>query len=264
MFCDRMEDFMKKHITKKCLAALLLIAISVTSIQTAPQKAEAMSKPSISVNKRTKTTATIKIAKLKQVTGYQVFLATSKKGKYKQIGATRTTSFQITKINKNKVYYVKVRAYKTVGSRIVTSGYSSVVQVKKYTVETTADKYAKEVLSLVNKERAKAGLNELKKNTSLNAAAITRAKELASEFSHTRPDGRDCFTVLTEAGIVYASVGENIAAGQSSPASVVSSWMDSEGHRANILSSDYTHMGVGYYHTSKGNQHYWVQIFMKE
>lgn len=257
-----MEDFMKKQIIKKWLAAALLASVCVTSIYTVP--VSAMSKPSLSVSKRTKTTANLKITKVKSATGYQIFLAASKKGKYQQIGATRTTNFQVTKLKKNKVYYVKARAYKTIGSRIVTSGYSTVVQIGKYSAETTAEKYAKEILELVNKERSKAGLTELKLSKDLNAAAGIRAKELANEFSHVRPDGRDCFTVLTDAEIMYSSVGENIASGQTSPKSVVASWMDSDGHRANILSPDYTKMGLGYYHVDKGNQYYWAQIFIKE
>lgn len=243
-----------------CLAAILC----VTGIHLAPQEAAAAGKPSVSVSKRTKTTATIKIKKIKKVTGYQVYYAASRNGKYRQIGSTLSGEFQITRLKKNKVYYVKVRAYKTSGIRITTGRFSSKVKIGKYTPVSTSDSFDKEVLALVNKERAKEGLAELKMSSSLNAVAATRAKELTEVFSHTRPNGRDCFTALTDAGIQYSSVGENIAAGQATPKKVVESWMNSEGHRANIMSEDYTHMGLGYYRTSKGYQHYWAQIFIKE
>lgn len=255
---------MKRQVIKRCLAGFMAVVLCATGIQMEPKRAAAIGKPSVTVSKRTKTTATVKIKKLKRVTGYQIFLATSRSGKYRHIGSTISGTFQITKIKKNKVYYVKVRAYKTSGTRITTGKFSSLATVAKYSSESTSEKYAKKVLSLVNKERAKAGLAELKLDKSLNAVASIRAKELAEEFSHIRPDGRDCFTALTDAGIVYSSVGENIAAGQASPQAVVAGWMASDGHRANIMSEDYTQMGLGYYHSPKGNQHYWSQLFIKE
>lgn len=82
-------------------------------------------------------------------------------------------------------------------------------------------------------------------------------------FSHTRPNGESCFTVLDEVGIGnYQSAGENIAAGQNSPAAVMNSWMNSEGHRNNILSASYKHIGVGMKHEPNSiyGKH-WVQLF---
>lgn len=252
---------MKKEI-KKLLVAALVAAIGVTTVNAVP--ASAISRPSFSVTKRTKTTASIKITKVKKATGYQIFLANSKKGKYRQVGATRTTSFKFSRLKKNKVYYVKIRAYKTRGNRIVTSKYSSMVKIKKYTVVPKESKHAQEVLDLVNQERAAAGVEALVLDEALNKVAETRAKELAEKFSHTRPDGRDCFTAVTEAGIMYSYVGENIAMGQVDAQEVVASWMASDGHRANILSSDYSKMGLGYYYDKASGQHYWAQLFIKE
>jgi uncharacterized protein YkwD len=82
----------------------------------------------------------------------------------------------------------------------------------------------------------------------LQAAGI-RAGEIAALFSHTRPDGSECFTVLEECGVPYRTAGENIAkatTGYRSPAEVIQMWMDSSGHRANILNRDYTSVGIGY------------------
>ncbi len=252
---------MNKQI-KRLLAVALVTTVSIAGLDTVP--ASAMSRPSFSVTKRAKTTASIKITKVKKATGYQIFLSNSKKGKYRQVGATRTTSFQFSKLKKNKAYYVKVRAYKTRGNRIVTSKYSAAVKLKKYVAVTKVTQQAQDVLKLVNQERAAAGVEALTLDTALNKVAEDRAKELAQKFSHTRPDGRDCFTALTEAGIVYSSCGENIAMGQSTADEVVDSWMNSDGHRANILSSDYTKMGLGYYYDKENNQHYWAQLFIKE
>lgn len=252
---------MKKQV-RKLLAVVMTSAIAVTGLNAA--SASALSRPSFSVTKRAKTTASIKITKVKNATGYQIFLANSKKGKYRQVGATRTTKFQFSKLKKNKAYYVKVRAYKTKGNRIVTGKYSATLKIKKYSALSKENKQAQSVLNLVNKERATAGVEALTLDDAVNKVAESRAKELAEKFSHTRPDGRDCFTALTESGIVYSSCGENIAMGQTTPEEVMDSWMNSDGHRANILSSDYTKMGLGYYYDKENNQHYWAQIFIKE
>lgn len=112
---------------------------------------------------------------------------------------------------------------------------------------------AAQVVSMVNAERAKHGLSALKTDANLSAAACIRAQEIAVKFSHTRPDGSSCFTVSNKAG------GENIANGYTSAASVMEGWMNSEGHRANILNSSFRTIGVC---CAKVNGKYqWVQLF---
>lgn len=254
---------MHKPLIYRVLPLILFTALCVSCVQGVAVSAK-VPKTSVAVSKRNKKAASLKIKKVKKATGYQIYIAGSKKGKYKQTGATRTTSFQVLNLKSAKAYYVKVRAYKTSGNRIITGSFSKAIKIDKYVKETTASKYAKKVLDLVNTERTKRGLDALKLNSQLNKAAATRAKELVSGFSHTRPDGRDCFTILTDLEMIYSSVGENIAAGQASPGAVMESWMGSEGHRANILSGTYTSMGVGYYKASDSNKYYWVQIFIKE
>lgn len=122
-----------------------------------------------------------------------------------------------------------------------------------------ASSYARQVAGLVNKEREANGLSYVKYSDKLSQAATKRAEEIVSTFSHTRPDGSSCFTVIDEYGIGYYTVGENIAAGQTSPASVMNSWMNSTGHRANILNSDFNFIGVGV--AKEGGMYYWVQLF---
>lgn len=119
--------------------------------------------------------------------------------------------------------------------------------------------YVKQVVELVNKERNKNGLASLTMDSELNRAAALRAKETVRSFSHTRPNGSSCFTALDEIGYSYSSAGENIAMGQSSPSEVVNAWMNSEGHRANILNSSFTKIGVGCH--SNGSTLYWSQFF---
>ena len=120
--------------------------------------------------------------------------------------------------------------------------------------------YEQQVLNLVNKERRSQGLSALSLSAEAQQAARVRAKEIVSSFSHTRPNGTSCFTVLNEIGAKYTSAGENIAKGQKTPEQVVEAWMNSPSHRANILSSKYTKLGVGYYFN--GSNTYWAQMFL--
>lgn len=119
---------------------------------------------------------------------------------------------------------------------------------------------AEAVAPLVNAARRDAGLSELELDADLCAAAQARAQEIAQSFSHTRPDGSSCFTILEEFGISYRAAGENIAMGQRTPEEVMDGWMNSSGHRANILNGTFTSIGVGYYVDGAGAAH-WVQIF---
>jgi len=119
--------------------------------------------------------------------------------------------------------------------------------------------YAYDILELVNQERAAAGCGALTLDATMCQAANTRAVEIYSYFSHTRPDGRSCFSALSDLGYSYGCAGENIAAGYSSPTSVMNGWMNSEGHKANILTCGFTKLGVGVY--SYNGRLYWVQMF---
>ncbi len=118
----------------------------------------------------------------------------------------------------------------------------------------SAEDYIDEVIRLVNKEREEAGLDPLEKSSTLCKNAAVRVSEIAGYFSHTRPDGSECFTAIT---IRYTAAGENIAQGQRDPEQVMDSWMNSDGHRRNILSSKFTKIGVGY----DPDTNSWVQIF---
>lgn len=120
--------------------------------------------------------------------------------------------------------------------------------------------YAEQVVALVNAERAKAGLSALEMNEDITAAANVRAKEIKQKFAHTRPDGSSFSSALKEQGASFRGSGENIAWGQKSPEQVMNGWMDSDGHRANILNKNYKNIGVGYYQDENG-VNYWVQLF---
>lgn len=107
----------------------------------------------------------------------------------------------------------------------------------------------------LNARRAENGLQPLTRSKELSRAAKIRAKEIATNFSHTRPDGSLCFTVSSDA------LGENIAKDYSSPEDVMAAWMASEGHKDNILTSYYHTVGTGCYYDSATGTYYWVQLF---
>lgn len=115
--------------------------------------------------------------------------------------------------------------------------------------------YAAQVLTLVNEERSKYGLKPLTMTESLTEGAMIRAAETTVNFSHTRPNGDSCFTAFNWTSYV----GENIAYGQRTPEQVMQGWMNSSGHRANILSSNFTTIGIGCFEYN--GTYYWSQAF---
>lgn len=121
--------------------------------------------------------------------------------------------------------------------------------------------YAEQVVNLVNIERAKEGLAPLTIDENVQAAAQVRAVECEQSFSHTRPNGSSFASALKEQGVSYKRSGENIAWGQRSPEEVVKAWMNSAGHRANIMNRSFTKIGVGYYQ-SASQINYWSQLFI--
>ncbi len=122
--------------------------------------------------------------------------------------------------------------------------------------------YGTQVVSLVNKERAAKGLSALAKDSQLTRLAQLKAEDMAKNkyFSHTSPTYGSAFDMMKTYGVSYETAGENIAMGQKTPEAVMEGWMNSAGHRANILNSAYTGIGVGYAVSSDGTA-YWVQIF---
>ena len=127
---------------------------------------------------------------------------------------------------------------------------------------STVNSMEKQVASLTNSERKAKGLSALTLDNQLSKLARIKAEDMAKKgyFSHTSPTYGSAFDMMNKYGVSYRTAGENIAKGQKTAESVMNGWMNSSGHRANILSSAYTNIGVGYAKDSRGNT-YWVQIF---
>ena len=120
--------------------------------------------------------------------------------------------------------------------------------------------YELEVARLVNVERARYGLSALAPDAELSRVARYKSQDMREKgyFSHESPTYGTPFQMMKSFGITYRTAGENIAYGYAAPAKVVEAWMNSEGHRANILNGSYTRIGVGY--VADGN--YWTQMFI--
>lgn len=137
---------------------------------------------------------------------------------------------------------------------------SSLQEIKAVSYDSSQiAEYAEQVAVLVNKERIAYGLQPIKVSPLLSEAANIRAGEIKENFSHTRPNGTSCFTAMSELGIQYRSAAENIAYGQKNPESVMNAWMNSSGHRANILNEKMEYIGVGVFY--QDGVYYWSQFF---
>ncbi|MFC7685857.1 CAP domain-containing protein [Ureibacillus sp. GCM10028918] len=121
--------------------------------------------------------------------------------------------------------------------------------------------FAQQVVEYTNKERAKYGLQPLEIYQPIMNSAQIKSDDMSKNnyFSHNSPTYGTPFELMTSLGISYRAAGENIAKGQRTAQEVVEAWMNSEGHRANILNSNFTHIGVGY--AQNGN--YWTQQFIR-
>ncbi|NLZ45437.1 MAG: hypothetical protein GX896_01970 [Clostridiales bacterium] len=121
--------------------------------------------------------------------------------------------------------------------------------------------FANDIAALVNVERKAKGLSPIKVAPILNTAATIRSNEISTQatLSHTRPNGTECFTIFDELNIEYNTIGENIASGYSTAKDVMEAWMNSQGHKENILNSKYEYIGVGV--VEKNGRYYWTQLF---
>ena len=125
--------------------------------------------------------------------------------------------------------------------------------------DSSVTSYEQEVVRLVNIERNKQGIKSLTSDWQLSRVARYKSQDMKDKgyFSHTSPTYGSPFEMMKSFGISYRTAGENIAKGQRTPSEVVNAWMNSSGHRANILNSSFTKIGVGY--VKDGN--YWTQMF---
>lgn len=153
--------------------------------------------------------------------------------------------------------------YTHIGVGFIGQGYYWTQQfIKRVDPNISQKSFEQRVVELTNQERKKHGLSPLVVNSKLTESAKAKSQDMAEHdyFNHTSPTYGSPFDMMDKLGISYQTAGENIAKGQSTPESVVQAWMDSEGHKANILNPKFTHIGVGF----EKNEIIWTQQFIGE
>ena len=178
----------------------------------------------------------------------------------------------LCRVNKHLRDLSKIYPYERVqlphGSEGETTDYNSHhdnIEIQNETPNgVTESAEAEQVLNLVNKERAKQNLQPLTLSAKLTSIANVKAADMRDNnyFSHTSPNYGSPFEMLQQFGVSYTAAGENIAAGQKSAEAVMTDWLNSSGHRANIMNKEYKELGVGYV-TGGSYGTYWVQLFKK-
>ena len=191
-----------------------------------------------------------------KVTGassYKVYRATSSSGSYKVIKTTNSTSYVDASAKASTTYYYKVKAIRGESS----SAYSNTVN-GRWELDINTIRAA--MLNLINEEREKVGVDPLEIYSPINYTAQEKAEDLheTGVFDHYSDNLGMFYDQYEKAGITYSGGGENIACGYSDVKAVMKGWMQSPGHKANILKEKWTHVGIGYY---KGN---WVQQFVMD
>ncbi|MGI6766215.1 MAG: CAP domain-containing protein [Lentihominibacter sp.] len=213
-------------------------------------------------------TSQIKLSwsKAKRAKTYRVYMYSD--GKYKSVKKTSQRSYIVSKLKSGKKYSFKVRAYN--GKK---AGKFSPVK-SAYTKQTASTSLSKgdlpannltlseirsEMLLQINARRNSSGKKSLEPRSEIDSLAQIKAQDMydTGVFSHYSKNLGYFYDQLTGAGISYWAAGENIAYGQTTVNSVMNSWWNSSGHKDNILNTNYTHVGIGYY---KG---YWVQLFVQ-
>jgi len=144
--------------------------------------------------------------------------------------------------------------------------FSKIYPGQKISIPNTSDisTIESQVITIVNQERAKRGLQTLKVGATTSYVARLKSQDMVNKhyFSHTSPTYGSPFNMMEYFGLKFSAAGENIAYGQPTAAAVMNAWMNSAGHRANILNPSYTYIGVGAAKTSTGVI-YWTQEFIK-
>jgi uncharacterized protein YkwD len=250
--CSNIKDIFpdRKTTTAESVTPEVTAALVTTKIQEESSAAETLTKK---VTEKTTTTSgtTTKFPTFSVAKSTTTTAATTQ---------PTTTSATTTKLTTTSATTTK----QTTTERTTTSTTKKTTTTTEEIVVTDppSGDFATEVVRLVNIERQKVGRSALSIDYTLASAAETRAYEIMEVFSHTRPDNSSCFTIFDEFGINYGYAGENIAAGQHSPQEVVTAWMNSPGHKKNILDANFKHIGIGYINdTSAPYKDYWVQLF---
>lgn len=260
---------MKQYKNKKAMALLMAAVLAGSTLYSGVADAAS----AIKLNKKTAKIAvgksvTLKVRgtkkKVKWKSSKKSVATVNAKGKVtgKKAGKAVVTAKVKGKTLKCKVTVTKKQAAKKNAKTATKKQTAKKTNTAGKKNTTTDISLQKKVISIVNQNRKKQGLEALTMDEKLMKAAQDRAKELTKSFSHTRPNGTSCFTIFEKYKITPTASGENIAAGQRSAAAVMDSWMNSPGHKENIMNNRFKKIGVGLVIVPNDMySYYWVQMF---
>lgn len=260
---------MKQYKNKKAMALLMAAVLAGSALYSGVADAAS----AIKLNKKTAKIAvgksvTLKVRgtkkKVKWKSSKKSVATVNAKGKVtgKKAGKAVVTAKVKGKTLKCKVTVTKKQAAKKNAKTATKKQTAKKTNTAGKKNTTTDISLQKKVISIVNQNRKKQGLEALTMDEKLMKAAQDRAKELTKSFSHTRPNGTSCFTIFEKYKITPTASGENIAAGQRSAAAVMDSWMNSQGHKENIMNNKFKKIGVGLVIVPNDMySYYWVQMF---
>ena len=260
---------MKQYKNKKVMALLMAAVLAGSTLYSGVADAAS----AIKLNKKTAKIAvgksvTLKVRgtkkKVKWKSSKKSVATVNAKGKVtgKKAGKAVVTAKVKGKTLKCKVTVTKKQAAKKNAKTATKKQTAKKTNTAGKKNTTTDISLQKKVISIVNQNRKKQGLEALTMDEKLMKAAQDRAKELTKSFSHTRPNGTSCFTIFEKYKITPTASGENIAAGQRSAAAVMDSWMNSPGHKENIMNNRFKKIGVGLVIVPNDMySYYWVQMF---
>ena len=260
---------MKQYKNKKAMALLMAAVLAGSALYSGVADAAS----AIKLNKKTAKIAvgksvTLKVRgtkkKVKWKSSKKSVATVNAKGKVtgKKVGKAVVTAKVKGKTLKCKVTVTKKQAAKKNAKTVTKKQTAKNTNTTGKKNTTTDISLQKKVISIVNQNRKKKGLEALTMDEKLMKAAQDRAKELTKSFSHTRPNGTSCFTIFEKYKITPTASGENIAAGQRSAAAVMDSWMNSPGHKGNIMNNRFKKIGVGLVIVPNDMySYYWVQMF---
>lgn len=260
---------MKQYMNKKVMALLMAAVLAGSTLYSGVADAAS----AIKLNKKTAKIAvgksvTLKVRgtkkKVKWKSSKKSVATVNAKGKVtgKKAGKAVVTAKVKGKTLKCKVTVTKKQAAKKNAKTATKKQTAKKTNTAGKKNTTTDISLQKKVISIVNQNRKKQGLEALTMDEKLMKAAQDRAKELTKSFSHTRPNGTSCFTIFEKYKITPMASGENIAAGQRSAAAVMDSWMNSPGHKENIMNNRFKKIGVGLVIVPNDMySYYWVQMF---
>ena len=194
-----------------------------------------------------------------------VFASLGEQVEAQNIKTFKEPPFEFYKVSKGDTFWFIAKRYgldykelMTLNPTIVPTNMQIGSTIRLKPSAPSASSFEEQVVVLVNQERKKAGLAPLTHRADIKNVAEKKAMDMINSnyFSHTSPNYGSPFDMLKSFGVSYRTAGENIAKGQKSPQEVMNAWMNSSGHRANILNGSYTSIGVGYYNGA------WVQLFV--